>query len=157
MAHAEGGGEAENLGADIADADRAERAPGQAHADVVELLRPAAGAGQPVLDQELLRQGQDEGDDHGRDRPAHAVGRQGHQHAVRGAGRNVDRVVAHAEARHELEALARTGEARRGHAAQHHAQPVVALGSLGREHRLRLVDDLPVDPRFVELRRRRGS
>ena len=53
--HVEGLRQAEHLGADIADAERAERAADQADAHVVGALGEAGGglAGQPVLDQSL--------------------------------------------------------------------------------------------------------
>jgi hypothetical protein len=47
--HLERAGQAEQLGADVAEADRAQRAAGQAGADVVELLAPAAAAGERSL------------------------------------------------------------------------------------------------------------
>ena len=72
-AHVERLGHAEHLGADIADAERAERAADQADAHVVDALGEAGGglAGQPVLDQQLAGQRQHQGDD-ARPRPAGA-------------------------------------------------------------------------------------
>ena len=60
-------------------------------------------AAEPVLDQQLLGQRQDEGEDRDRHRPAHAVGRDAQGDAGLGAGRDVDAVVADAEAGHDRE------------------------------------------------------
>ena len=51
--HVPGFGQPEDLGANVADADRTERLAHQPDTVVVGLLRPPALAGQPVLDQEF--------------------------------------------------------------------------------------------------------
>lgn len=63
-----------------------------------------AFAGQPVLHHQLAGQGQHEGDDGDRDRPADAVGGDDEGDAGLGAGLHVHRVVADSEARHHGEA-----------------------------------------------------
>ena len=88
------------LGADIADAERAERAADQPDAHVVGALGEAGGglARQPVLDHQLAGQRQHQRDDRDRDRPADAVRRDHQRDPGAGAGLDIDRVVADAEA-----------------------------------------------------------
>lgn len=148
--HLERHRETEHLGTDIADADQPEGATGEAHAHVAGLLGPASFAREPVLEEELLRQRQHEGDDVGRHRPAHAVRRQCEHHAVRGAGRHVDRVVADAEARHQLQAMIAAREARGVHPFEHGADHVVPRRELGRHDRQPGRHVRPLDVRMVE-------
>ena len=153
--HLEGHREAEDLGADVAHADQAERPARQAHAHVAGLLRPASLAREPVLQEQLLREAQHEGDDVGRHRASHAVGRDRQHHAPGGAGRHVDRVVADAESRDEPQALVGAPEAGGDHALEHGAERVVARRELGRDLRHWLLQVRPLDPRVVEDRQDR--
>ena len=88
------------LGADIADADRSERASDEADAHMFAAFGETGRgfARQPVLDHELAGQRQNERDDRNRDRPAHAVRRDDERDPRLRAGLDVDRVVADAEA-----------------------------------------------------------
>ena len=152
-AHAERGREAEHLGADIAHAELAQGLADQALAHVVRALGPAVGtlAAQPVLDQQLLGQRQDEGEDRDRHRPAHAVGRDAEGDAGLGAGRDVDAVVADAEAGDDGEpAVGRHALLRE---PRHQQDQRVAAGEPGRRHDA--VDGVDVDHLDVGVRGQR--
>jgi hypothetical protein len=126
--HPKGGGQAEYFGADIAHAELAERLADEAGAHELAAARPARGplAAQPVFDQELLRQGEHEGDDRDGHGPAHPVGRDDERNGVVGAGVHIDAVVADAEAGDEAERVA--GRDRGGGEAGHQQDQPVAAG-----------------------------
>jgi hypothetical protein len=94
--------EACKLASDVAQADDAERPALQAGADVGEPV-PTARAHQPVHLEQPVRQREHECHRSGRHRPAHAVGRHGHQHPRRRAGLDIDVVHSDAEARDQPE------------------------------------------------------
>ncbi len=147
MLHVERLQQPERLLADIAEADRADPLAGQAVAHVLGALVPAPGAGDPVLDEQFLRQGQNEGQDDGRDRPAHAVGRDRQHDAGAGAGLDIDRVVADAEARDDLEPPVGARQGRRADPRLEHDHPVIARRQVGRDLIELGRQDLPVDQR----------
>ena len=145
-AHAERCGEAEHLGADIAHAELAQGLADHALAHVVRALGPALRtlAAEPVLDQQLLGQRQDEGQDRDRDRAAHAVGRDAQRDAGLGAGRDVDAVVADAEAGDDGEPAVRR-HARLAELRHQQDQRVAAREPLGRHHAVDRVDEDHLD------------
>ena len=153
-AQAEGRRETEHLGTDIAHAELAQGLADQALAHMVGALRPALRplAAEPVLDQQLLGQGQDEGEDRDRHRPAHAVGRDHQRDAGRGAGGDVDAVVADAEAGHDRE-LAVGGHAGGGELGHQQDQRVAAGEPLGRHDAVDRVDIDQLDVRVPGQRR----
>ena len=84
VAHAEGSGKAEDLGADVADADEAEGAAFETEPEVADAVLPAAGAEVALFDGETVAEGEEQGQDglgHG---AADAVGGDGDDDA--GAG-----------------------------------------------------------------------
>ena len=148
--HVERLGQAEHLGPDIADADGTERLADEARAHVGGFLREARGplAGQPVLDQQLAGDGQDQRDDGDGHRAAHAVGRDDQRDVVVRAGGNVHRIVTHAEARDHREPPV-GGHARAVEALGEEDQRVMA-GELGGVHRpLAVFEIAPLDARIV--------
>ena len=105
MAHAEGSGKAEDLGADVADADEAEGAAFETEPEVADAVLPAAGAEVALFDGETVAEGEEQGQDglgHG---AADAVGGDGDDDAGAGAGFDVDGVVADAETGKDGEAV----------------------------------------------------
>ena len=106
--HVERPGEAEHLGADVADAERAEGAADEADPHVLRAPGVAGGglAGQPVLDHQLAGQRQHQRQHRGRDRPPDPVRGDDEGDPGPGAGLDVDGVVADAEAGHHREAAA---------------------------------------------------
>ena len=76
---------AEQLAADVADADRPDRLAGQPDAHVVGRLAQRPVRVERVLGRELVRQREDQREDARRDGPTHAVGRVGEHDAVLGA------------------------------------------------------------------------
>ena len=100
-AHVEGLHQAEELGADVPDAKRSERAADKPDAHVLAAAGEARGsfAGQAVLGHELAGQREHQGDDRHRHRTADAVGRDDEGDAGLGARLDVDGVVADTEAR----------------------------------------------------------
>ena len=113
-AHSEGRREAEHLRTDVADAELAQRTAGEAHPHLVAPPRPARRphAGQPVLDDQPAGERQHEGQHRHGHGPAHPLRRDDERDAGRRAGRDVDIVVADAEARDEAQAAARRDAAR---------------------------------------------
>ena len=105
VAHAERSGDAMGLLRDAAEPDGAEGLADQPGAASVLLVGPATLAGQPVLFEQASGKGQDEGQIDDGHRPLHRLRGDRQEHPVRGAGRDVDVVVADAEARDQSQAL----------------------------------------------------
>ena len=101
------------------------------------------------LIEQLLRQRQDEGQRRHRHRPAHAVGLVGQQHAVLGAGRHVDRIVADAMPREDARAHGAVAEAGAGHARRIDVDGVVARQFAGVMFVDAFGDELPGDARLA--------
>ena len=125
-------GQPGQLPADVPEPDDPERPAGEPLAVVVELLGPPAGPGQPVLDEQLVREGEDERHRGRRDRPADPVRGDRQQHPGGGAGGHVDVVVPDPEPGDDLQP-ARAGERGRGHPRPEQQQPVVVAGGLRRQ------------------------
>ena len=153
-AQTEGPRETEDLGADVAHAELAQGLADQALAHMVGALRPALRplAAEPVLDQQLLSQRQDEGEDRDRHRPANAVGRDHQRDAGRSAGWHVDAVVADAEAGDDGE-LAVGRHAGGGELGHEQDQCVAARQPLGRHDAVDRVDIDQLDVRVPGERR----
>ena len=129
--------EPEDLLADAAGADEAERAAGQALAHEAGALVPAAGLHQLVLLEQPAGQREDHGQRRHRNRPAHGDRRVGDDDAFRRRGRQIDGVVADAVAGDDLQPAVAAREACRRHARQVDVQAVVARG------------DRPASPRQI--------
>jgi hypothetical protein len=155
--HVEWFREAKQFGADVADTDGPQRAPGQAGADVVHLLAPSAGAREPVLDEHLLRQHQHEGQRRSGDRTPHAIWRNREQHAGPGAGRDVDAVVTDAETRDQLQPPVRARQRVRRDTHGHGAQGVVPRRLLRSDIDGRLLHVLPLDQGVVQHAQHLGA
>ncbi len=125
--------QAEHLGADIADAERAERAADEADAHVLGALarsRPPPRGVSLSLIISLPVSASMKRDDRDRDRAAHAVRRDDQRDARLGAGVDIDRVVADAEAGDDREPSA-LRHALRGEAMGEQDQRVEVLELLG--------------------------
>ena len=156
--HVEDPREAQRLAPDAAGADDAQRAPREPHAHVVGPLVPAAGAGEAILDQQLLRQREHVGERGGRHRSAHRVGRVRDQHAPRRHRGQVDRIEAHAVAGDQLDAQVAAADNGGGHPRRRDVEGVVLRG-VGRRERVRdRRQVIPFDARgAVEHAQRRGA
>ena len=124
--------------------------PTRPRAHVGGLLREACGplAGQPILDQELAGDGEDQREDGDGHRAAHAVGRDDEGDVVVRAGGNVHRIIAHAEPRDHREPPV-GGHARAVETLGEEDQCVVA-GEFGGVHRpLAVFEIAPLDARVV--------
>ena len=150
VTHGEGHGEAEQFGADVAYADRTQHATGKTGAEMVHALVPAPLAHQAVLYHHTMREHEHESERGARHRAAHAIRRDGEQHAVVGEGRDVDRVVAHAEARDQLEPPVRSRHSLPRDLGQHHGQGVVLRCRFRRQLGFELGQKLPLDARVIQ-------
>src|SRR5205807_8319561 len=122
-------GEPADLTPDVAEADDAEHAVHDAHAHMVAFLSPAAGASEPILDEEFLAERQDIRHRGQGDRPADAVRCDRDRDALPGARSDVDGIVPHAESGDDREAvvpLQRLG----GHFGSKHEESIVAADQL---------------------------
>ena len=99
---------AEDLSADITDAERPQRTPNKSNTHMLRALVESVRslASQRVLGEQFAGQRQHEGDDTHSNRPSHAVGRDDQSDPGIRAGLDVDGVVADAEAGNDSETTA---------------------------------------------------
>ncbi len=161
--HVEGFGEAEQFGADIADADGAKRTPHQPDAHMLGTLVEPVGtfAGQAVLGHHLAGQREHEGHDGNRNRPAHAVRRDDQDDARLAAGLDIDIVVADAKARHHAEPAigmnALPAEARTEKDQGVEIGELIGLDRIGRFEKLHLQPGGGAQRGEIEIRKRRRA
>ncbi len=124
-------GQAKHLLADVADADDAQHFAGQSVAEKIGFLFPASVARESILGRQAVRHRQRKRHHAARHRPPHAIGRDGQQDPLLGAGGHVNRVVAHPEARHQFQATIGARDRLAAHARAEDAQRVVSAGVLG--------------------------
>ncbi len=117
---------------------------------MIHALRPAAFAGDAVLDHDALREHEDEGQRRSCHGTAHTVRCDGEDHTVLGAGRHVDGIVAHTEAGDQLQTAIRTGYGLARDPGQHDCQRVVLRRGCRRQLGFDLGQKFIIDARVLQ-------
>ena len=150
-------GHAQQLLADAARADHAERAAGEAHAHVVHALVPAARAREAILEEQAAREGEHERQRDGRDRSRHRAWRVRHDDAGARHRRDIDGVVADAMPGHDLDPAIGARYRGRGDTRQIDVERIVAGRVVGGDLRNHRREIFPVDLRRPVQDRERGG